>query len=117
MAQRELVYVAGLCTCLAGAYLKNIYIQYFSLYYYSRGMTDKDGIRANNQPEVCSESRPSLGLDDRANETSLTSPCTLGLLCVCVLADEDVRPKREEFVCEFGLKRTSGLNRGRGESL
>ncbi len=50
------------------------------------------GIRASHQPEVCDESRLSLGLDDKASEANLTSPADLGVLCVFV-----VRPKRESL--------------------
>ncbi len=46
------------------------------------------GISVNNQSEVCDESRLSLGLDDRASETSPTSSGDLGFW-----ADEDVMLK------------------------
>ncbi len=40
----------------------------------SRGLDDR-----TSEPEVCDESRLSRGLDDRTSETNLTSPGDLGL--------------------------------------
>ncbi len=36
------------------------------------------------------------GLNNKASKTSLTSPVILG--CVCIWTDENIRPKRKEFV-------------------
>ncbi len=71
------------------------------------------GIRANNQSKVCSESRLSLGLDDRASEISLTSPddvCSESRLSLGL--DDRASEISLTSPDDLGLTRTSGLNGG-----
>ncbi len=80
-------------------------LKYFGLWFWPNellvGRVIIFGVRANHQSEVCDEFRLNLSLDDKTSKTSLISSGVLGLCvclgcCVCVLADENMWPKRGE---------------------